>query len=287
MAKILKGAPVAAALNEKTAVLVARLRERGVVPTLAVLRVGDRPDDIAYERGAVKRCQGVGIGTRCIALPARVPQKTLMAELETLNLDDSVHGILLLQPLPKHLDAELVRRTLRPEKDVDGITDGSLAGVFTGSGTGYPSCTAQAAVEILDHYGVDCSGKHAVVIGRSLVVGRPASMLLLHRNATVTICHTRTADLPATARGADILVVAAGQMERFGAEYLRTGQIVVDVGIGWNEEKGKLCGDLRFEEAEEIVEALTPVPGGVGAVTTAVLARHVTDAALRSLSPRS
>jgi len=143
------------------------------------------------------------------------------------------------------------------------------------------------AKRMLETHGIDCSGKRAAVIGRSLVVGRPASMLLLHRNATVTICHTRTADLPATARGADILVVAAGQMERFGAEYLRTGQIVVDVGIGWNEEKGKLCGDLRFEEAEEIVEALTPVPGGVGAVTTAVLARHVTDAALRSLSPRS
>ncbi|MDO4749695.1 MAG: tetrahydrofolate dehydrogenase/cyclohydrolase catalytic domain-containing protein [Eubacteriales bacterium] len=283
MEKLLKGAPVAAALNEKTAADAVALRERGIVPLLAILRVGERPDDLAYERGAMKRCAGVGIETRSVVLPADVSQDTLLAELDALNRDDAVHGILLFLPLPKHLDGEAVRCALCPEKDVDGITDGSLAGVFTGAGTGFPPCTAQASMEILDYYGIDCAGKRAAVIGRSLVIGRPAAMLLMQKNATVTICHSKTADLPAAAREAEILLVAAGQMEHFGSEYLRPGQVVVDVGIGWNEEKGKLCGDVRFDEAVEIVEAITPVPGGVGAVTTAVLARHVVEAADRCI----
>ena len=175
---------------------------------------------------------------------------------------------------------------LNPEKDIDGCTDGSLAGVFTNTKTGFPPCTAQAAMEILDYYGVNCTGKKAAVIGRSLVVGRPAAMMLMHKNATVTICHTKTVDMPSITREADILIVCAGKMETIGAEYLREGQVVVDVGIGWNEEKGKLCGDVKFEEAEPVVGAITPVPGGVGTVTTSVLVSHVVEAAARKAAMR-
>jgi len=172
---------------------------------------------------------------------------------------------------------------LDPAKDIDGCTDGSLAGVFTNSDVGFAPCTAQAAMEILKFYGVDCRGKRAAVIGRSLVVGRPVSMMLMHENATVTTCHTKTQDMPSITKEADIVIVCAGKMESIGAEYFKEGQTVIDVGIGWNDEKRKLCGDVKFEEAEPVVDAITPVPGGVGTVTTSVLVSHVVEAAKRTL----
>lgn len=282
MAEILKGAPVAAALNEKITEDVARLREKGIVPTLAILRVGERDDDLSYERGAMKRCASVGVEVKNVVLPADVDSATFFDTLDSINNDRNVHGILMFRPLPKHLDGEKARQMLSPAKDVDGCTDGSLAGVFTNTELGFAPCTAQAAMEILDYYNIDCTGKNAAVIGRSLVVGRPAAMMLMHRNATVTICHTRTTGMAEITRKADILIVCAGQMETIGAEYLREGQVVVDVGIGWNEAKGKLCGDVKFEEAEAALGetgAITPVPGGVGAVTTSVLVSHVVEAA--------
>ncbi|MGN1452154.1 MAG: bifunctional 5,10-methylenetetrahydrofolate dehydrogenase/5,10-methenyltetrahydrofolate cyclohydrolase, partial [Eubacteriales bacterium] len=254
---------------------------RGVVPTLAVLRVGERADDLSYERGAAKRCASVGIELRREVLPADVSQEDLMNALEKLNADPSVHGILVFSPLPRQLDEKAVRAALLPEKDVDGITDGSLAGVFTGSNRGFCPCTAEAAAEILDFYGVDCTGKRAAVVGRSLVVGKPAAMLLLRRNATVTICHTKTLDMPSVIKSSDIVIAAAGCMGMLGSEHLSPGQTVVDVGINWDAEAGKLRGDVRFEEAEPIVEAITPVPGGVGSVTTSILARHTALAAER------
>ncbi len=281
MAEILKGAAVTAALNEKMTAEVAALKEKGITPTLAILRVGERADDLSYERGAMKRCDSVGVAVKNVVLPADVDSDTFFATLDELNKDDAVHGILMFRPLPSQLDNEKARQALAPEKDVDGCTDGSLAGVFTNTDLGFPPCTAQAAMEILDHYGVECKGKRAVVIGRSLVVGRPAAMMLMHKNATVTICHTRTVDMPSIVREADIVIVAAGKMEIVGGEYFREGQVVIDVGISWNEEKGKLCGDVKFEEAEPIVGAITPVPGGVGTVTTSVLVSHVVAAAAR------
>lgn len=283
MALLLKGAPVAAALNEKTAALVAELQELGVTPTLAILRVGERADDLSYERGAVKRCEALGIDVRLVSLPADVESEAFFAALAGLNRDAGVDGVLLLRPLPAHLDGERARRLLAPEKDVDGCTDASLAGVFTGTPLGYPPCTARAALELLRYYGIEISGKRAAVVGRSLVIGRPAAMLLLHENATVTLCHSRTADLAAAVREADIVIAASGQLEGLGADCFRPGQTVVDVGIGWSEEKRKLVGDVRFAEAEPLVDAITPVPGGVGAVTTAVLAAQVAEAARRSL----
>lgn len=279
--KILKGAPVAAAMNETMKADTAALKEKGIVPTLAVLRVGARADDLSYERGAMKRAAAVGIEVRNVVLPEDVDGDTFFRTLEELNEDASVHGILMFRPLPKHLDGEKARLMLVPSKDVDGCTDGSLAGVFTNTSLGFAPCTAQAAMEILHYYGIPVSGLRAAVIGRSLVIGRPVAMMLMHENATVTVCHTRTKDVPAVTREADLVIAASGQMESVGREYLREGQIVIDVGIGWNEEKQKLCGDVRFEEAEGLVSALTPVPGGVGSVTTAVLCRHVVDAAMK------
>lgn len=284
MAKILKGAPVAAAMTEKMKTDSDRLRKAGIVPTLAILRVGERDDDLSYERGAMKRAEKAGIEVKNVILPADVPGETFFKALTDLNEDPSVHGILMFRPLPKHLDGEKARKMLAPEKDVDGCTDGSLAGVFTNTPLGFPPCTAEAAMEILHFYDIDIRGKSAAVIGRSLVIGRPVAMMLMHENATVTICHTKTPDVPAVTREADIVIAASGQMLSVGKEYLKAGQTVIDVGIGWNEELSKLCGDVKFEEAETIVDGITPVPGGVGAVTTAVLCRHVIMAAERSLS---
>ncbi len=286
MAMLLKGAPAAAALNERSAAAAAALKEKGIVPTLAILRVGARDGDLSYERGAMKRCEQIGAAVKNVVLPADVEADVFFAALESLNRDAGVHGILMLRPLPKHLDGEKARRMLAPEKDVDGCTDGSLAGVFTNTPLGFPPCTAQAAMEILKYYEIPLSGKRAAVIGRSLVVGRPAAMMLMHENATVTVCHTRTADVPAVTREADIVIAASGQPESVGAEFLREGQTVIDVGISWNEAKQKLCGDVRFEEAEPLVEAITPVPGGVGAVTTSVLVSHVVEAAARAAEKR-
>ncbi|HIY07942.1 MAG TPA: bifunctional 5,10-methylenetetrahydrofolate dehydrogenase/5,10-methenyltetrahydrofolate cyclohydrolase [Firmicutes bacterium] len=283
MAKLLKGAEVTAALNERIKADVEDLKAKGVNPTLAIVRVGERPDDLSYERGATKRCDTLGVAVEKVLLPEDVTQEELMAAIDRVNNDDRIHGVLIFRPLPKHLDDEAVRRALKPEKDIDGITDGSLVGVFAGTKQGFPPCTPQACMEILDHYGIDPKGKRAVVIGRSLVVGKPAAMMLLGKHATVTVCHTRTVDMPAVCREAEILIVAAGRAGVVGKEYFAPGQIVIDVGINVNAE-GKLCGDVNFEEAEPVVEAITPVPGGVGTVTTSVLVGHVVEAAKRTLA---
>jgi len=279
LAELLKGADVVSALNEKMIAEIGVLKGKGVAPALAILRVGERPDDISYEKSATKRCETVGVVVRHIALPNDVTQEDVIKSINDLNNDESIHGVLIFRPLPKHISDEAVRAALVPEKDVDGITDGSLAGVFTGSGKGFAPCTAQACIEILDYYKIDCTGKRAAVIGRSLVVGKPLSIMLMGKNATVTVCHTRTVDVPAVTREADILIVAAGRMEGLTKEYFSPGQVVLDVGINWNEQKGKLCGDVLFEDAEPVVTAITPVPGGVGTVTTSVLVSHVVEAA--------
>ena len=283
MAQLLKGAEVVSALNESIRAEVSALASRGVVPTLAILRVGEKPDDLAYERGAVKRAETVGIGIRQITLPEMVSQAELLFEIESINADDSIHGCLMLRPLPKHIDDEIARAALLPEKDIDGITDGSLAGVFAGTKRGFPPCTAQACIEILNHYNIDVSGKRALVIGRSLVIGKPVAMMLLQKNATVTICHTKTKQLQEEAKRAEILVVSAGRAGVVGAEYVSAGQTVLDVGINFTSE-GKMVGDADFAAIEHIVDAITPVPGGVGTVTTSVLMAHVAEAARRALA---
>ena len=282
MAMLLKGADAARALTEQLREQAKELKKNGTEPCLAILRVGAREDDLSYERGALKRCEKVGITVRQVVLPEDAGQQELMDNIRSLNEDERVHGVLMFRPLPKHLDDEAARRALDPRKDMDGITDGSLAGVFTNTALGYPPCTAQACLEILKFYGIPLSGRRAVVVGRSLVVGKPAAMMLDRENATVTLCNSRTRDLPEVCREADIVVVAMGKAGAVGAEHLREGQVVVDVGIHVNEE-GKLCGDVRFGEAEPLVEAITPVPGGVGTVTTSVLVSHVVEAAEKTV----
>ena len=278
MAAILKGAPVVAAMNEANAARCAALSEKGIIPTLAVVRVGAREDDLSYERGVMTRCGKVGVAVRQFLLPADASQDELLDVIQKINADAFIHGCLLFRPLPKQFDDRTIRAALDPKKDIDGITDGSLVGVFTNTAIGYPPCTAQACLEILKYYQIPLSGKRAVVVGRSLVVGKPAAMMLDRENATVTMCNSRTQDLPALCREADVVVVAMGRMGAIGGDALREGQVVVDVGIHVNEE-GKLCGDVRFSEAEPLVDAITPVPGGVGTVTTSVLVGHVVDAA--------
>ncbi|WP_028235422.1 bifunctional 5,10-methylenetetrahydrofolate dehydrogenase/5,10-methenyltetrahydrofolate cyclohydrolase [Pseudobutyrivibrio sp. MD2005] len=281
MAKLLKGKEVVEALNNKLSKEVEALNDRGINPTLGILRVGDRADDLSYERGAIKRCEQVGVKVQVTALPADVSADEFFATLDKLNNDINIHGILMFRPLPKHIDGEKARKMLSADKDVDGCTDLSLAGVFTNTKLGFSPCTAEAAMEILKYYDVQVAGKKVAVIGRSLVIGRPVAMLLMHENATVTICHTKTKDVPAITKDADIVVVASGQMESVGKEYLREGQTVIDVGISWNDEKNKLCGDVRTDEVVDIVDAITPVPGGVGGVTTSILVKHVVEAASR------
>lgn len=278
MAERLSGKEVAAALNEKTRLRVERCREAGIVPALAILRVGEREDDLSYERGAVKRCEALGIAYRKVLFPETAGTEELITAVRKLNDDPLVHGVLIFRPLPAHIDESAVIGALDPAKDVDGITDLSMAGVFMGKRIGFPPCTPQACMEILDYYNIDCTGKRVTVLGRSLVVGRPAAMLLLGKHATVTICHTRTKNVAEECRKAEILIVAAGKAGIADASYVSPGQTVIDVGIHVNES-GKLCGDVLFDEAEPVVDAITPVPGGVGSVTTSVLISHVAEAA--------
>jgi len=277
-ARILKGAEVAAALNEKTAGMAAALKEKGISPCLAIVRVGEKSDDMAYERGILKRCALVGVEVRQSLLPESVDDNELITELCKLNKDESVHGILVFMPLPPHLDEKKVREAIDPQKDVDGVTEGSAAGVYSGSGRGFAPCTARACIEILRHYGIPMEGKRATVFGRSLVIGRPVAMLLMAENATVTICHSRSERAETVSKDSDIVVAALGRARALSAEYFRPGQVVVDVGINFDAE-GKMCGDVDFEPVSGIVSAVTPVPGGVGAVTTAVLVRHCVEAA--------
>lgn len=283
MAKQLLGKEVTAALNERIKADVATLNAKGIKPTLGIIRVGERPDDLSYERGATKRCETLGVEYKKYLLPAEVTQEELLKVIDEVNNDDNIHGVLMFRPLPKHINQTVVENALAAEKDVDCQTDASLGGVFTGKKVGFPPCTPQACMEILDHYGIDCTGKKAVVIGRSLVVGKPAAMMLIKKNATVTVCHTRTVDMPSVTREADILIVAAGRAGVVGAEYVSEGQTVIDVGINVNEE-GKLCGDVNYAAVEPIVDAITPVPGGVGSVTTSVLVGHVVEAAMRKFA---
>ena len=278
---LLKGKPVADAITEKLRLEVEKLSKKGIVPTLAILRVGKREDDLSYERGAMKRCAQVGIEVKQVILDGDIDNEQFLKKLEELNQDDGVDGILMFRPLPKQLDEEAATRLLAVEKDIDGNTQGSLAGIYANTGDGFAPCTAEAVMAILNYYGIEMAGKKAVVIGRSLVIGRPVAMLLMHKQATVTICHSRSKKIDKISRKADILVAAAGQMQSIDRNYIKEGQIVIDVGIHWDEKAQKLCGDVVTNDVEEVVAAVTPVPGGVGAVTTSILAKHVLEAAIK------
>ena len=292
MAELLLGKEVTDALNGKLMERTAALREKGIVPTLAIVRCGANPSDLSYEKGATKRAELVGVAVKKYELPEDVTKEALLATIDEINADAAIHGVLMFRPLPKHLkgDQNEICNRLDPKKDVDCMTDLSNAGVFEGrTDLGYAPCTPEACMEILDYYGIDCKGKSAVVIGRSLVVGKPAAMMLMGKHATVTVCHTKTVNTAEVARSADILVSSAGVLGSLTKDFVRPGQVVIDVSINWDPNKpnskggkGAIAGDAVFEEVEPIVEAITPVPGGVGSVTTSVLMKHVVEAAERA-----
>ena len=277
MTTLLKGAEVTAKLNGELTAKTESLKAKGIFPTLAIVRVGEKDDQISYERGASARAGKIGVDIKKFTLPEDITQAELVAVIDEINSDNKIHGVLLLKPLPAGIDEDFVSNSIASEKDVDGITYSSLAGVFTGTDIGYPPCTPQACVEILDFYDLDVAGKNIAVIGRSLVVGKPVAMMLTDKNATVTICHTKTKNLAEICKRSDILVVSAGRAKLITKEHMSERHIILDVGIH-ADEKGKLCGDVNFEDADGFVKAITPVPGGVGGVTTSVLLKNVLSA---------
>ncbi|MBR4493995.1 MAG: bifunctional 5,10-methylenetetrahydrofolate dehydrogenase/5,10-methenyltetrahydrofolate cyclohydrolase [Clostridiales bacterium] len=272
--KELLGKPVADSIVESLAPEVEALKAKGIVPTLAVIRVGAREDDLAYERGLTKRFENADCAVKKIELPEDVTQEVLDAAVASADADPSINGILMFRPLPKPLTDKNVLASISAVKDVDGMGLANMADIFSGAGEGHAPCTAQAVIEMLKFHGIDIKGKKVTVVGRSLVIGKPVAMLLLKENATVKVCHTKTEDLKAECQWADIVVACAGVAKMLNADYFRAGQTVIDVGMNVDEE-GKLCGDVDFASVSEIVDAITPVPRGVGSVTTSVLLRAV------------
>lgn len=275
--EILKGLPVANAINEKLMEQVKSIE--GPLPHLAIIRVGERPDDCSYERGAVKKMDKVGVRCTTYTFDADIDNETFQAEFDKINENPDIDGILMLRPLPKQLDEKQIENKIDPRKDLDGISPLNLAKVYAGDESGYAPCTAEAVIEMLDYAGIDIKGKRVTVVGRSLVIGKPVSMLLMKRNATVTVCHTKTVDMAGTCKNAEILVAAAGSARMIKKEYVADGAVVIDVGINVDDE-GNLCGDVDLDAISDIAVAATPVPGGVGSVTTSVLAKHLVKAAM-------
>lgn len=274
---VLKGAEVSAAIKNQVTEALAGLD--GFVPKLAIVRVGERPDDMSYERGATRKMENFGLRVQSYVYPAEIIDAEFKAEFAKINEDPDVTGILLLRPLPKQICEKDIEQMIDPKKDLDGISPVNIAKVFAGDSTGYAPCTAEAVIEVLKANEIPIEGKRVTVVGRSMVVGKPLSMLMVKENATVTICHTRTRDLKGTCQNAEILVAAAGRAKMLNQEYVGKDAVVIDVGINV-DENGKLCGDVDFESIQETASMATPVPGGVGAVTTAVLAKHLVQAAM-------
>ena len=278
--ELLKGKPVAQWIDDNTQKTAEELMGEGIVPTLAILRVGNKGSDVAYESSAVKKAQGLGIHVEKFILDEKADESDVMDIVQFINDADNIHGLLMLRPLPKTMDEEKICNHVKAEKDLDAITEKALAGIFTGVQAGFPPCTAEAAMAILKYYGIDPAGKKAVVLGRSLVIGKPVAMMLLDANATVTVCHSKTKeeDAKKLCQDADIIICATGRRNVLTAEHVRGEQIVIDVGINF-DENGKMCGDADFEGVKDKVAAITPVPGGVGGVTTSLLMHHVVQAA--------
>ena len=274
---ILKGAEVSAKIKEEVQGLLGRLN--GQIPRLAIVRVGEKPDDLSYERGAMKKLASFGLEAQSYAFPEDISNEQFQEEFKKINENPDVTGILLLRPLPKQICQADIENMMDPKKDLDGISPINIAKIFAGDASGFAPCTAEAVVEMLKANHIEIAGKRAVIVGRSMVVGKPLAMLLMKENATVTVCHTRTIDLPGTCQSGEILIAAAGKAKMINGDYVRQEAVVIDVGINVDED-GKLCGDVDFQSIQEKASMTTPVPGGVGTVTTAVLARHLVLAAL-------
>lgn len=275
---LLKGKPVADKIKSEILNAVKECRNSGrSLPKLAILRVGNRPDDISYESRVLKNCAELGIEVEVNAVDCDIDMANFMGVLARLNEDDKTHGILIFRPLPDHLDSDLISRTIKPEKDIDCMSPVNTEKVFVGDRSGISPCTPEAVIEILKYYQYELSGKNVAIVNRSMVLGKPLAMLFLNENSTVTICHSKTKDLPAAASKADIVVTGAGKAKLFGKEYFTKDSVIVDVGINLDSEN-KLCGDVDFEEVSETAAAISPVPGGVGTVTSMILLSHVIKA---------
>ncbi len=273
MGQLIKGKPVADAITIRAKEEAERLKQNGVYPKLKIVRVGEREDDLAYERAAVKRMETCGILCEVLTLPLDIIHESFIKELKAVDEDKTVHGILLFRPLPKQINENEVKFIISPEKDIDCLNPINVAKVLEGDKSGFPPCTPSAAMEILKYYNVNLKGSNAVVLGRSMVVGKPMAMLLLKENATVTICHSKTNNLPNICKKADILVAAIGKSNMISEDFVKDGAVVIDVGI--NIDDGNITGDVKTQECLNKVSLITPVPAGVGSVTTAVLAEHV------------
>ena len=278
MGEIIKGKPVGDALSEVLKGECEALVKDGIQPKLAILRVGAKANDLSYEKGALKKCETIGIETEVTELPDGTTQEEYIEVLQKLNKDSSVHGILTFRPLPEGIDEEVIKNVISPEKDVDCFSPMNTAKLMEGDKTGFPPCTPTAVVEILKHYNVPLKGANVVVLGRSMVVGKPVSMLLLGENATVTICHSKTKDLPKICANADVLVAGVGRARMVTSEYVKEGAVVIDVGINAKPEGGGICGDVDTDDVVGKASMVTPVPAGVGSVTTSILAKHVIKA---------
>lgn len=277
MGEIIKGKPVGDALSDQLKLECEALVKDGIQPKLAILRVGAKPNDLSYEKGALKKCETIGIQTEVTELPEGTTQDEYIAALEKLNNDASVNGILTFRPLPEGIDEEVIKNVIAAEKDVDCFSPLNTAKLMEGDKSGFPPCTPTAVVEILKHYDVELNGANVAVLGRSMVVGKPAAMLLLNENATVSICHSRTKNLEKVTSQADILVAAVGRAKMIKENFVKEGAVVIDVGINV-DENGNLCGDVDTASVQDKVSMITPVPAGVGSVTTSILAKHVVKA---------
>ena len=278
MKKYLKGKPVADAIKADVSARAASLKEKGVTPVLAVVRVGARLDDISYERRVLKNCDAVGITPKVEVLDENATQQEVEECVRSLSNDDKVHGILVFQPLPRHIDQSAIANVISPQKDIDCMNPENLKKVFLGDESAVKPCTPEAVIEVLKYYGFELSGANVVIVNRSLVVGKPLSMLFLNENSTVTICHSRTKNLPEITKKADIVVSGIGKPSFFGSNYFTKDSIIIDVGINF-DENGKMCGDVDCAQVENMAAAITPVPGGVGSVTSAILLRHLIESA--------
>lgn len=280
MAEILSGRPVASDMLENLIKRADALKERGIVPTLATVRAGEDENQKSYERSSALRCGKAGIAVKNYVLPADVSEDELLSVIEEINSSPDIHGCTVLLPLPAHIDGRRVCDALSPAKDLDAVTSYSISNIFMGR-EGFAPVVAEACTTILDYYGKSIAGKDVCIVGRSLVSGRPVSMLMLSRDATVTICHTKTEKLSEKCRKADIIISATGSAGLIKKDFVRPGQIIIDIGISVGAD-GKIRGDADFDEIGEEVEAVTPVPGGVGVVASTILARHLIEAAERS-----
>ena len=272
---VLKGIDVSKAINERISEGLKDLKRK---PKLAIVRVGERQDDLAYERAAVKKTEKLEMDVQVFAFREDITDDEFAAEFEKINNADDIDGILVFKPLPKHLDPKRIDNMINPDKDLDGISPVNMAKLYAGDEDAFAPCTAQAVIEALNYAGVELAGKNVTVIGRSLVIGKPVSMLLIKNNATVTVCHTRTKNIEEKCAGADILIAAAGKAKMVNEKFVREGLIVMDVGINV-DENGNMCGDVDFDAVAEKCTLITPVPGGIGSITTSVLAEHLYRAA--------